>query len=170
MHMKTKIISKVLLVTAVVFCYAHHAHGQRNPPSNTLTPGWDIKPAGCELNDITLEQAHDEAGDTIIVLLARPALKSDRKLLLTRRLYTARAYLTDYLKRRSVDKVATAEAPNSGSKYGVIEIYVKGLLFDVLAVHPGDELALGSCDSLDSDDQESRAKRALLYPWHFKKK
>jgi hypothetical protein len=162
--------STILMLLALIFFCSEGALGQRQSPSNVARPARGIEPAGCELNNIILEQAHTAAGDSISVLIGRPGVKDRRRDITGKRLYTARAYLTDYFKKRGVETVVTGTAPNNGAKYGVVEIFVKGQLFDVLASYPDAELGLGSCDSLESDDRESRARRALLYPWIFKKR
>ena len=140
-----------------------------------------IKPESCELNNLNLEQADNKAKEDFlsfgkgeaIILIARPGTK-DKKIglntLIERRLYTAKAYLTDYLKKRPKESVVTATAANNGAEFGVIEIYISGSLFYVLATNPNFGLGVGSCDSPDSDDKESRHRRALLYPWLYRNK
>jgi hypothetical protein len=81
------------------------------------------------------------------------------------RLHTARAYLVEYTNLRTNENVKVAVAPYDRSLvYGGVEIYVKGNLADILTVGPDWGLGLGSCSSPQSDDRESRARRALLYP------
>ena len=138
-----------------------------------------VKPEGCELNNMNLEQAHEKATEDFtllgrgeaIILIARPGTKDKKgNTLIERRLYTARAYLTDYLQKRTKESVITALGENNRAEYGVIEIYVSGSLFYVLAANPNFDVGFGSCDSPESDDQASRAKRALLYPWLYNTK
>jgi len=137
--------------------------------TNKIKP--DLIPRGCEYNNIALEGARKKAGTrSVIILIARPGKKDRLKAISERRLYTARAYLTSYLTLPDEPTVVTANGENSGGLYGVIEIYVTGILFDSLASYPNYELGLGSCDSLESDDEDSRAKRSLLYPWLFRPK
>lgn len=168
--MKVNVIVITMLLALAYFCPGDCV-AQRKPPLNSTKTIGDIKPRGCERNNIILEQAHHEAGaDSIVILIARPGIKDKRRDIVGKRLYTARVYLTEYLVWRSGETIVVGEAPNNGSDYGVVEIYVKGQLFDVLANNPDAELGLGSCDSPDSDDRESRVKRALLYPWLYKKK
>jgi len=159
-----------LVLSALVALSPVNATAQREPPSNIARPARGIKPAGCEWNNIILERAHEAAGDSIIILIGRRGVRDKRRNITGNRLYTARAYLTDYLRARSVDALVVGKASNKGAEYGVVEIYVKGQLFDALASYPDSELGLGSCDSLESDDRESRARRALLYPWIFKRR
>jgi hypothetical protein len=152
----------------ILFIILTSVFGQRTMPENILT---DVKPAGCERNNVILEQAHKEAGtDSIIILIGRPGKKDKREDITNKRLYTSRAYLTQYLNWRTDKTTITGQSQNNGYDYGVVEIYIKGVLFDVLASYPDVEIGLGSCDSLESDDKQSRAKRILLYPWLYKKK
>jgi hypothetical protein len=162
--------STTLMLLALVFLCSEASIAQRQTPPNVARPARGIQPSGCERNNLILEQAHEAAGDSILILIGRLGIKDKRKDVTHKRLYTARAYLTDYLEKRSLKTVVLGEASNNGSDHGVVEIYVKGQLFDVLANYPNAELGLGSCDSLESDDRESRARRALLYPWIFKRR
>lgn len=160
------------------------AFSQRTFPQTGSTPSLNydvkkLKPESCEFNNMNLEQADIKAKEDFlsfgkgeaIILIARPGTR-DKKVrlntLIERRLYTAKAYLTDYLKKRSKKSVITAIAPNNRAEYGVIEIYVSGSLFYVLATNPNFGLGVGSCDSPDSDERKSRERRALLYPWLYK--
>ncbi len=177
--MKKKIIL-ILLVLIFVFSQSVEQFAQQQKTSGANSAK-EIKPETCELNNINLENADRQAKEDalltgksdIIILIARPGKKEKKslvKVLLEQRLYTTRAYLTDYLKLRGKETVVTAEAPNNGADYGVIEIYVTGQLNYVLASNPNFGIGLGSCDDPESDDQRSRARRALLYPWFYKSK
>lgn len=178
--MMKKKIFVILSALILIFSQSAERFAQQQKSSNADSVK-QTKPETCELNNINLENADRQAkedalltgkSDTII-LIARPGKKDQKsraKALLEQRLYTARAYLTDYLKLREKETVVTAEAPNNGADYGVIEIYVTGQLNYVLASNPNFGIALGSCDSPETDDQKSRARRALLYPWLYKNK
>lgn len=136
----------------------------------------NLKPTTCELNSLYLDVANQQAEINLrdsgklqpIILIARPGIrdkKSGLNTLIERRLHTASAYLIDYLEKQTKESVITAQAPNKGSEYGVIEIYVSGMLQEVLVQRPNAVVPVGSCDS--SDNAESREKRALLYPWLY---
>lgn len=169
----------IYLLFLSVFC-SQNFSAQTVEISNSNYDRKKIKPETCELNNINLEQADTKAEEDYkligrgesIILIARAGTKDKKNnlnILLERRLYTARAYLSDYLKKREKETIITAIAPNEGSEYGIIEIYVSGSLFHVLASNPNYGISVGSCDSDASDDAESRTKRALLYPWQYKK-
>ena len=177
--MMKKKVFMVLLLLIIFFSYSAEQFAQQQKSSDADSVK-KIKPETCELNNIKLENADRQAKQNaqltgkseIIILIARPGKKdtlSRVKKLLEQRLYTARAYLTDYLKLREKEMVVTAEAPNNGADYGVIEIYVSGQLYYILASNPNFGIGLGSCDAPESDDQRSRARRDLLYPWLYKK-
>ena len=176
--MMKKKVFMVLSLLIIFFSYSaeQFAQQQKSLDADSVKK---IKPETCELNNINLENADRQAKEDaqltgkseIIILIARPGKKdtpSRVEKLLEQRLYTARAYLTDYSKLRQKETVVTAEAPNNGADYGVIEIYVTGQLYYVLASNPNFGIGLGSCDDPESDDQRSRARRALLYPWFYK--
>ena len=176
--MKRKIILAALL--SVIFSSAESFAQTGSTPELNYDVK-KVKPEGCELNNINLEQAHEKAQEDFtllgrgeaIILIARPGTKDRQKelnALIERRLYTARAYLTDYLQKRTKESVITALGANNGAEYGVIEIYVSGSLFYVLASNPNFDIGFGSCDSPESDDKASRARRALLYPWLYNSK
>ena len=152
---------------------------QEEPKTGFVYDIKEAKPEGCEFNNLHLENAHQQTVENnqrfgtsqILILIARPGIKDSEKglnILIERRLYTARAYLTDYLEKRTKESVITATAPSNGAEYGVIEIYVTGALYNVLVSNPNYGIAVGSCDS--ADDAESRARHALLYPWLYNSK
>lgn len=172
---------RILLTFLLLFFCFEKSFAQVEPKAEFVYNVKEIEPEGCEFNDLHLEYAHRQSVENsqrfgisqTLILIARPGIKDRKKglgVLIERRLYTARAYLTDYLKKRTKETVITAIAPNNGVEYGVIEIYVSGVLYDVLVSHPNYGISVGSCESLESDDAESRARRALLYPWLYSSK
>jgi hypothetical protein len=139
-----------------------------------VTPkdGLSIKPRPCEFNNLILEDANEAAGkNRPIILISRPGLRDTKSEVVERRLYTARAYLIDFTNYRTSENTITAIARNEGRlDYGGIEVYVGGKLLDVITSEPNQLLGVGPCDSPESDDKESRRRRALLYPWLYKTK
>ena len=125
----------------------------------------------CEFNNLILEQANREAEkDSLIILITRLGIKDTKREISKKRLHTARAYLVEYNKFRSSESVIVAEAPSDKSLYyGGVEVYVNGKLIAVLTSHPNALLGLGSCDHPDTEDDESRSRLSLLYPWLYKK-
>lgn len=163
-----KIILICVNVVVVVWLALPAGYAQQRSQDRVVTA---LKPRGCERNNVVLELANEEAGiDSVLVLIGRPGIKDKRKDITEKRLYTAAAYLVKYLSNSRTEKsTITGQSQNIGNEYGILEIYVKGKLFDVLASSPDFEIGLGSCDSLESDDEKRRAKRALLYPWLYRK-
>lgn len=127
-----------------------------------------IAPRPCEFNNIVLELANSNANGSIIILISRPGIV-DRKINISRRrLHTARAYLVEYSKLASPDKVVAAEAPGNAKLYfGGVEIYINGKLHDTLTSMKDKELALGSCSGEEGKDKQSRDRLKLLYPWRY---
>jgi hypothetical protein len=166
MKCSTKISIVGLLVLSVLPIVLAQHKEERNKKQLTHPP------RGCEFNNLVLERGNREAGDDSILILIAIRGVNDTKLDVSRRrLLTARAYLTQYTNLREPANVIVAEALGDGQPpYGGVEIYVKGRLFDVLTSGPNLDLGLGACDSPESDDKESREKRALLYPWLYKKR
>lgn len=176
--MKSK---RILLTVLLVFFCLGESLAQAEPKAEFVYDAKKIKPEGCEFNDLHLEYAHQQALENsqrfgisqTLILIARPGTKDRKKgldILLERRLYTARAYLTDYLEKRTKETIITAIAPNNGVEYGVTEIYVSGALYNVLVSHPNYGISVGSCEPEESDDAKSRARHALLYPWLYNSK
>ncbi len=169
----------VIVILLLIFSCSEISFAQSNLSSGITYDAKELKPTGCELNSLYLDGANQEAEVNLqdsgrlqtIILIARPGIKDRKKglnTLIERRLYTTRAYLTDYLRKQPKEAVVTAQAPNNGSEYGVIEIYVSGVLNpNLLVIYPNAGIGVGSCESEDSDDAEGRTKRALLYPWLY---
>lgn len=84
-----------------------------------------------------------------------------------RRLYSARAYLADYLRVRSPQTIVTGEGDRVEG-YGRLEIYVAGKLYQVLAIRANAELSVGSCEPPEEDDPRQKELRKKLYPWLYK--
>lgn len=128
----------------------------------------DLKPTNCENHIKMLEGANDVAGkDGLIILIARPGAGDTKPEISGRRLYSARAYLTDYLRLRSPKTIVTAEGDRVEG-YGRLEIYVAGKLYQVLAIRANAELSVGSCEPEELDDAAEKARRKKLYPWLYK--
>ncbi|HEY0728737.1 MAG TPA: hypothetical protein VGD38_11745 [Pyrinomonadaceae bacterium] len=128
----------------------------------------DLKPTNCENHIKMLEGANDVAGkDGLIILIARPGTGDTKPEISGRRLYSARAYLTDYLRVRSPETIVIGEGDRVEG-YGRLEIYVAGKLYQALAIRANSELSVGSCEPEDLDDATQRARRRKLYPWLYK--
>lgn len=138
---------------------------QRAEQTATERARTSAEPTNCENHIAVLEAAHDETGrDGLLIIIARRGVSEDRRDLNHRRLYNARAYLTDYLNVRAPEKIVTAEGePVNG--YGRIELYVGGRLFYVLGLSRNADLIVGSCEPEALDDPRQRALRMRLYPW-----
>lgn len=123
------------------------------------------KPTNCENHIAVLEAAHHDAGkDGLIIVIARLGAGEDRPDLNRRRLYNARAYLTEYLNLRAPETIVTAEGEQVKG-YGRIELYVGGKLYYVLALKRNADLIVGSCEPEALDDARQRKLRMKLYPW-----
>lgn len=162
-----KNLTKVSILFVLVWTFSGVVSAQQQTKNTLIT----IEPKPCEFNNLMLEQANREAGkDSVIILIARPGIKDTKKDISKKRLHTASAYLVEYGKFRSPEKVIVAEAPSEGKLYyGGVEIYVNGKLLDILTSGPNGLLGLGSCSHPDAEDDESRKRNALLYPWLYKK-
>lgn len=173
-------MKKTIIIILILFfsCYGI-SFAQSNSDYGNIYDLSGLKPTTCELNSLYLDIANQQTETNLrgsgklqpIILIARPGIKDKKKglnTLIERRLHTASAYLVDYLEKQTKESVITAQAPNRGSEYGVIEIYVSGMFQEVLVQRPNAVVPIGSCDS--ADDAESRAKQALLYPWLYNSK
>jgi hypothetical protein len=128
-----------------------------------------VLPRSCETNNNILQDANEKAGETTLIMISRLGTSDTSNVVGVRRLHSAKAFLTEYLKVRESSRivVALSNGPKS-KKYGGIEIYVKGVLFDFLATKPNGWLGVGPCDSPEVDDQKSRRFRKALFPWLYK--
>ena len=128
----------------------------------------DLKPTNCENHIKMLEGANDVAGkDGLIILIARPGTGDTKPEISWRRLYSARAYLTDYLGVRSPQTIVTGQGDRVEG-YGRLEIYVAGKLYQTLAIRANAELSVGSCEPPEEDDARQKELRKKLYPWLYK--
>jgi hypothetical protein len=98
-------------------------------------------------------------GSGEVVLTRRDEARANR-----RRLFNARAYLTDYLRVHSSDTIITAEGERT-KDYGRLEIYVDGKLFQVISVDRNADFIVGSCEPEAIDTARQRKLRLKLYPW-----
>ena len=127
-----------------------------------------LKPTNCENHIRILEGANSVAGkDGMIILIARPGSGDTKPELSRHRLYSARAYLTDYLRVRSPETIVTGEGERVEG-YGRLEIYIAGKLYQALAIRPNAELSVGSCEPEELDDATDRQRRKKLHPWLYK--
>ena len=163
----TNIITRIFQIVILTIVLGYSGTLAQN---KTSSPVKENRPGGCESNDLVLEGASHEAGtDTTVVLIAFMGEKDTKKSIMRRRLYTAKAYLVEYLKRRPAKSVVTGESREDfGFRYGGVMIFVKGKRYGILSTNRNADLPLGGCDPPDSDDKASRARRILLYPWTYK--
>ncbi len=138
---------------------------ERTEQNATRYAQTDPKPTNCENHIAVLEAAHHDAGkEGLIIVIARRGNNENRLGLNRRRLYNARAYLTEYLRLRAPETIITAEGePVNG--YGRIELYVGGRLYYVLALRRNADLVVGSCEPEALDDAKQKQLRLKLYPW-----
>ena len=125
----------------------------------------EVRPINCEHNIARLDIAHDEAGNGLIILIARLGDDEFNQEYNRRRLHSARTYLSAY-RVRANETIITAEGTRVGG-YGRVEIYVEGELFDILAVRRNGDLSVGSCEPTELDDTRQRELRKKLYPWDY---
>jgi hypothetical protein len=121
-----------------------------------------IEPYDCEANDATLNVTHQTAGGKdLIIFIARLGDGEKNRSLNYRRLHNVRAYLTEFGWKRDPQTIILAEGERVKG-YGRIEIYVKGILFDVLAVKTNGDLPIGSCEP---DDIRPKKAEEIFYPY-----
>lgn len=166
-YMKKLTEISILFVVAWIFLGSISAQQQR-PKDSLIT----VEPKPCESNNLMLEQANREAGqNSVIILIARLGVKDTKRDISKKRLHTAKAYLVEYGRFRSSDKVITAEAfGTSNLNYGGVEIYVNGKFLDILTSSPNGLLGLGACAYSEAEDEKGKTRNALLYPWLYEKK
>lgn len=127
--------------------------------------GTEAIPRNCEGNVFILNAAHvaaDTSGaDTSIIAIARLGDGERNRRINQRRLHNIRVYLTEFGWQRDPATVITAEGERTKG-YGRVELYVRGVLFESLAVKRNQDLLVGSCEP--DSIRPVRAERNL-YPY-----
>lgn len=101
----------------------------------------------CESNVARLDRIHSEAGDGLIIAIARLGDGELTRELNRRRLYNIRTYLI-YNRARKGKTIITAEGERVSGR-GRVEVYVGGKLIDVLGIAQGEDILVGGCDGPD---------------------
>jgi hypothetical protein len=117
------------------------AFNQDKTPVFQIQPN-PLEPGNCETNRVMLTEiayvAKKLDEKEIVVAIVRLG-KGELPIMNKRRLYTIKAYL-----ELPPDKLVTAEGePTNG--YGVVEFYIKGKPYLVLALGKNKELEVGDC-------------------------
>src|SRR6266511_4353313 len=152
-------MKRVVIALIVSIVLPSFASALATYPTRLQSPRIEEKPTNCETHIAILDIANQEAeAKGLIIMIGRLGDGERSSRLNTRRLYSAKAYLTDYRAVRSNDTVITAEGePVKG--YGQIEIYVHGRLQSAFALTRNAELSVGSCEPEALDTPEQRALR-----------
>jgi hypothetical protein len=153
-----------VLVLGLLVANASIGIVQSAPPNSRQLPQPIL--GNCETNISFLSNAHHLAGSegTIIAIARLGDLERSRELN-RRRLHNVRVYLTEFDWHRSPDTVITAEGSRV-SGYGRVELYVRGVLFAVLAVRRNQDLLVGSCEP---DSIRPIKAEENLYPYFDRK-
>ncbi len=163
-HLRLVLI--VVLTAAGYLAVAAPAHLQSNLSQG---PRIEARPTNCETHIAILDIAHQDAGPAgVIIMIGRLGTGEQSRELSQRRLYSARAYLTDYRAVRSPDTIVVAEGERVNG-YGQIELYIGGKLHTVFAIRRNAELSVGSCEPQELDSPRQRELRKKLYPWRYRK-
>ena len=117
----------------------HHVFSQTNEK---------VQPYPCGRTTADLNAYHQLAGENNIILIARLGNGENKAELNRRRLYNAKTYLTESWKREP--KTIIVAQGEQAKGYGRIEVYIKGMLVDVIAVKRNLDLPVGiTCDVED---------------------
>lgn len=111
----------------------------------------------CEFNIARLNKLHFEAGDSLVIAIARLGDGERRRDRNRRRLYNAYLYLTR-IRGRSPTTVILAEGQRVRGR-GRVEMYVNGKLADVFGFGRNEDFAVGSCDGTGKFDYLYYGKR-----------
>ena len=122
-----------------------------------------IEPYPCEFNPATLNAAHQVAEEKdLIIFIARLGDGESRRELNRRRLHNVRTYLTSELYwKRDLKTVIVAEGERVKG-YGRVEIYIKGILMDVIAAKRDRHILVGSCEP---DEIRPKWADEIFYPF-----
>jgi hypothetical protein len=161
----SRVVLIVVLTAAGYLSVAAPAHLHSN---SSQGPRIEAQPTNCETHIAILDVAHKDAGPAgVIIMIGRPGTGEQSKELTQHRLYSARAYLTEYHGVRSPDMIVVAEGEHVQG-YGRIELYIGGKLHTVFALRRNAELSVGSCEPEELDDPRQRKLRKKLYPWRYR--
>jgi hypothetical protein len=152
----------VLVVSVLLVCSASTAQ-IRSTAANTEST--EAVPRNCEGNVFILNAAHVAANatgaDASIIAIARLGDGERNRMLNHRRLHNVRVYLTEFGWHRDPATVITAEGERVKG-YGRVELYVRGVSFESLAVRRNHDLLVGSCEP---DDMRPVKAESNLYPF-----
>lgn len=113
----------------------------------------------CEFNIARLNKLHVEAGDNLVIAIARLGDGERSRVRNWRRLSNASLYLTR-VRGRSPSTVILAEGQRARGR-GRIEMYVNGRLADVFGFGRDEDFAVGSCDGTGKFDRLYYGKHLL---------
>ena len=109
-----------------------------------------VKPRTSEENLWVLDSANNEAKENVLIIVGFLGTEDTKKRTLKRRLHTVKAYLVDVLTTRNNSNFVVALSTESHKyRYGGIEIYVNGKLYEVLTSYKNTTLNLGPIASPD---------------------
>jgi hypothetical protein len=146
---------KRLILTLWLILAANPVSAQRSE--------WQIVPYVCDGNVFILNVAHLRARETdLIIVIARLGDGETRRDLNRRRLHNVRTYLTSESYRKRDPKTVVVAEGERVKGYGRIEIYLKGVLFDYLAVKRNGDLLVGTCES---DTIRPELADEIFYPF-----
>ena len=152
------VLGSHLAVTASVYCQSDSSKPARI----------EARPTNCETHIAILDIADHAAGPVgLIIIVGRLGRGEKSRELNQHRLYSARAYLTEYRAARSANTIVVAEGERTNG-YGQIELYVGGKLHSVFAIVRNAGLSVGSCEPPELDSPEQRELRKKLYPWLYR--
>lgn len=112
---------------------------------------------GCENNIKRLDGAASEfkgsiteGGSERLILITQLGAKEQRIGLNERRLFAAKNYLISL--GIEPDRIVTASAERSqGVRFGILEIYIAGKVFDTIGISTNQDLHVGSCEKFKED-------------------
>ena len=146
--------------------------GNYSPRTNALARSSQGIPTSCGNTTAILKAANQDAGDGLLIVIARLGETEKRRNLSHRRLHNVRAYLSEYLTenigRRKPETIILGEG-ETVSGYGRIELYVEGKLFDILKVKHNADLIVGKCVP-EPEDEPCPPEVRNLYPCRDKYK
>ncbi len=121
----------------------------------------NLKPTNCEMNAAMLDRVpqnrfQGEAENDLVIAIAHLGEREYSSELNRRRLFNVRYRLENY---RGLNPKRIVVAQGEGVKgYGRVELYVDGVLFEVLVAERGKDLCV-SCCGINEDFYPERTKR-----------
>ena len=156
-------MSKLLNILAVVMLFLSLVPVDLARQSTPSSSSYKLEPTSCETNAVMLDgvpQKRFQGGteSDVLIAIARLGEREYSRELNRRRLFNVKYYLEKH-RGLTPKRIVVAEGERVKG-YGRVELYVGGVLFEVLIPERGKDLCVSCCESFeDFYPERTRRKR-----------